>query len=318
MKLEKIKDQILYGLRAFLNARHMDTESVEKEKGLGEIKANAQGDLQRPLKGKTIFITGGSRGIGLEIALKAARDGANVVIAAKTTEPHPKLPGTIFTAASEIEKAGGKCLALKLDVRDGDQIKKIVDQAAEHFGGIDILLNNASAIFLEKTPHLSMKQFDLMQQVNTRGTFFASQACYPHLKKSSNPHILVLSPPINFSPPWLEDHLGYTLSKYGMSMCVVGLSREWKKNGIAVNALWPRTTIATAAVKNMPMGEMLTSMSRHPRIMADAAYQILIRDSQQCTGKFFLDDEVLRGAGVTDLEQYSVNPGSKLQVDLFL
>ncbi|MBI2520837.1 MAG: NAD(P)-dependent oxidoreductase [Bdellovibrio sp.] len=270
------------------------------------------------LRGKTLFITGGSRGIGLEIALRAARDGANIVIAAKTTEPHAKLKGTIHTAAEEIEKVGGKALALKLDVRDVDQIDEVVKKAAEHFGGIDILINNASAIYLEKTPHLSAKQYDLMQQVNVRGTFFASKSCYPYLSKAMNPHILTLSPPINMNPPWAGDHLGYTLSKYGMSLCVLGLAQEWHKEGFAVNALWPHTTIATAAIENMPMGEVIYNRSRHPKIMADAAYQILIRNAKNCSGNFFIDDQVLKTAGVEDFEQYSMKAGAKLQPDLFL
>ncbi|MEK6623899.1 MAG: NAD(P)-dependent oxidoreductase [Bdellovibrionota bacterium] len=276
------------------------------------------GEVVGDLRAKTLFITGGSRGIGLEIALRAARDGANIIIAAKTAEPHAKLKGTIYTAAAEIEKAGGKALALKLDVRDVDQIEQMTKQAAEHFGGIDILINNASAIFLEKTPHLSLKQYDLMQQVNVRGTFFASKSCYPYLKKSMNPHILTLSPPINMNPPWAGDHLGYTLSKYGMSLCVAGLAQEWHNEGIGVNALWPHTIIATAAIENMPIGDVLCARSRHPKIMADAAYQILIRNAKTCSGNFFVDDEVLKTAGIEDFEQYSIKPGAKLQPDLFL
>ncbi|HAZ14553.1 MAG TPA: short chain dehydrogenase [Bdellovibrionales bacterium] len=309
-KIDQLGDKVLFVASSFLSAQRFKASDIKASAGLGEVV----GDL----RGKTIFVTGGSRGIGLEIALRAARDGANIIIAAKTTEPHAKLKGTIHTAAEEIEKAGGKALALKLDVRDPEQIELAVKKAAEHFGGIDILINNASAIFLEKTPYLSPKQYDLMQQVNVRGTFFASKSCYPYLKKSMNPHILTLSPPINMNPPWAGDHLGYTLSKYGMSLCVLGLAQEWRQEGIAVNALWPHTTIATAAIENMPMGDVLCARSRHPKIMADAAYQILIRNAKTCSGNFFIDDEVLKTAGVEDFEQYSVKAGAKLQPDLFL
>ena len=309
-QISRLKSKIIYGLRSYLSAQDFSSDDVKTEAGLGKISGS--------LKGKTLFITGGSRGIGLQIALRAAADGANIVIAAKTSDPHPKLPGTIFSAAKEIEAAGGKALPLKVDVRDHEQVKAAMEKAAEHFGGIDILVNNASAIYMEKTPHLKLKEFDLMQQVNTRGTFLSSQLCYPYLRKSSNPHILTLSPPINLAPPWLGEHLGYTLSKYGMSLCVMGLAQEWKADGIAVNALWPRTTIATAAIKNMPMGEILCDRSRTPQIMADAAYQILIRNSKTCTGHFFIDDEVLKGSGEENFEKYSVKPGAKLQPDLFL
>jgi len=309
-EISRIKSKIIYGVRSYLEARHFSSDEVKQANGLGEISGN--------LKGKTIFITGGSRGIGLQIALRAAEDGANIVIAAKTADPHPKLPGTIYSAAKEIEAAGGKALPLQVDVRDVEQVKRAMEKAAQHFGGIDILVNNASAIDLEKTPHLTPKKFDLMHQVNTRATFMSSQACYPYLQKSSNPHILVLSPPINLAPHWLGEHLGYTLSKYGMSLCVIGLSQEWRADGIAVNALWPRTTIATAAIQHMPMGDLLCARSRQPLIMADAAYQILIRNSKTCSGNFFIDDEVLKNSGVEDLEKYNVKPGAKLQPDLFL
>jgi len=309
-QLQKISDKILYAARAYINARYFDPKHLKQAQGLGEVVGN--------LKGKTLFISGGSRGIGLEIAKRAAQDGANIVIAAKTTEPHSKLEGTIYSAAEEIEKLGGHALALKVDIRHQEQIVEAVDKAVSHFGGIDILINNASAICLEKTPHLSAKQFDLMHQVNVRGTFLCGQACYPHLQKSSNPHVLTLSPPINLSPPWLGDHLGYTISKYGMSMCVLGWAQEWGREKIASNALWPQTTIATAAIKNMPMGETLASMSRTPKIMADAAYQILIRHSATTTGQFFIDDQVLKAAGVENFDDYSVVAGNKLQMDLFL
>ena len=308
--MSRLLDKARYGIRSFLSAKRFDSASV----ATGALSGAPIGNL----KGKTLFITGASRGIGLEIALKAAADGANIVIAAKTADAHPKLPGTIYSAAEAVEKAGGKALAIQLDVRDAALVQKAVDSAAAHFGGIDILVNNASAIYLEKTPHVTAKQYDLMQQVNVRGTFFTSQACYPYLKKAKNPHVLVLSPPINLQPPWLGDHLAYTLSKYGMSMCVLGLAQEWASEGIAVNGLWPRTTIATAAIQHMPMGDFLMNRSRKPQIMADAAYQIFIRDSRGNTGKLLMDDEVLASAGITDLEQYSVQPGSKLQPDLFI
>ena len=308
--LEKFGDKALYVARSYLSAKHFDSKATAEAKGLGEVVGN--------LKGKTIFISGGSRGIGLEIALRCARDGANIVIGAKTVETHAKLEGTIFTAAKEIERAGGQALPLKLDVRDSDQVKAAVDQAAAHFGGIDILINNASAIYLEKTPNLTSKQFDLMHQVNVRGTFFCGQACYPYLKKSSNAHILVLSPPINLNPPWLGDHVAYTISKYSMSMCVLGWNQEWGSQGIGINALWPQTTIATAAIKNMPVGDFISKRSRHPKIMADAAYQILIRNSRTCSGNFFIDDQVLKSIGVSDFDQYMIAPGNKLQPDLFL
>lgn len=270
------------------------------------------------LSGKTLFITGGSRGIGKAIALRAARDGANVVIAAKTAEPHPKLPGTIYSAAEEIEAAGGKALPLVVDVRDEDVVGAAVDKAVETFGGIDVLVNNASAIMLTGTLQTPMKRFDLMHQVNVRGTFLCSQKCLPHLKKAANPHILTLSPPLNMNPRWFANHVAYTMAKYGMSMCVLGMAEEFKRAGVAVNALWPRTTIATAAVKNLLGGDAMINASRTPEIMADAAWQILTADSRETTGNFFIDEEVLSAAGVEDFEQYAVVPGTKLVVDLFL
>lgn len=269
------------------------------------------------LAGRTLFITGASRGIGKAIALRAAADGANVVIAAKTTEPHPKLPGTIYTAAEEVEAAGGKALALPVDVRSEEQVREAVEKAVATFGGIDALVNNASAISLTGTLETPMKRFDLMWEVNARGTFLCSQACIPHLKRSPNPHILTLSPPINLDPKWFERHLAYTLSKYGMSLCVLGMAAELAKDGVAVNALWPRTVIATAALA-MLGGAAAPENCRKPEIVADAAHAILTRDSRCCTGNFYIDDDVLREAGVTDFERYAVEPGAPLRPDLFL
>ena len=270
------------------------------------------------LKGKTIFITGASRGIGKAIGLRAARDGANIIIAAKTTEPHPKLPGTIYTAAAEIEAAGGKALACAVDVRFEDQIQAAVAKAVETFGGIDILVNNASAISLTGTLATPMKRFDRMHQVNVRGTFACSQACIPYLLKAENPHILNISPPLNLAPRWFGPHGAYTMAKYGMSLCVLGMAEEFREQGLAVNALWPRTIIATAAIMNLLGGEAVIQVSRKPEIMADAAHAILTRASRSCTGNFFLDEEVLRAAGVTDLSQYEMQPGAELMPDLFL
>jgi len=270
------------------------------------------------LKGKTIFIAGASRGIGKAIGLRAARDGANVVIAAKTTEPHPKLPGTIHSAAAEIEAAGGKALACAVDIRFEDQIQAAVAKAVETFGGIDILVNNASAISLTGTLATPLKRFDLMHQVNARGTFACSQACIPHLLKAANPHILNIAPPLNLAPRWFAPHGAYTIAKYGMSLCVLGMAEEFREQGLAVNALWPRTVIATAAVMNLLGGEAVVQVSRKPEIMADAAHAILTRPSRSCTGNFFLDEDVLRAAGVTDLSQYAIQPGAELMPDLFI
>ena len=271
----------------------------------------------KTLAGMTMFITGGSRGIGRSIALRAAKDGANVVIASKTAEPHPQLEGTIFTVAKEIEDAGGTALPIAMDARDDEQLQAAVELTVKTFGGIDILLNNASAIQLTSTLKTPMKRFDLMFDVNVRATFAASQACLPHLKEGKNPHILMLSPPLNMNPKWFKNHCAYTMSKYGMSMCVLGMSEEFKSAGIAVNALWPRTTIATAAV-NMLGGEALMKSSRKPEIMADAAHAILTRASASCTGNFFIDDEVLAEEGVTNLDGYAVTPGGTLIPDFFL
>ena len=265
------------------------------------------------LLGKRIFVTGGSRGIGLAIALRAAKDGASIAIAAKTADPHPKLPGTIFTAAKEIEAAGGKALAIQCDIRDENQISAAVEKAAAEFGGLDIVINNASAINLTNTESTPAKKFDLMMGVNTRGTFLTSQAALPYLKKSSqdghNPHILMLSPPLSMKGKWFKPHLAYTMAKYGMSMCVLGLAEELKRDGIGVNALWPRTAIDTAALAMIPGVDV--AFCRTPEIISDSAYIILNRSGKECTGNFFIDDEVLASEGVTDLDKYAVVPGTK-------
>jgi citronellol/citronellal dehydrogenase len=271
---------------------------------------------QPSLSGKTLIITGASRGIGLAIALRAARDGGNVVIAAKTETAHPKLPGTIYTAAAEIEAAGGKALPLVVDIRFEDQVYRAVDQAVRHFGGIDILVNNASAISLTGTLQTAMKRYDLMMGVNVRGTFLCSQACLPHLKKAANPNILTLSPPLDMRAKWFAPHLAYTMAKYGMSMCVLGMAEEFRDAGVAVNALWPRTIIATAALQVIPGAE--AERGRTPEIVAEAAWHILTCDSRRTTGNFFIDDEVLAGAGITDLSRYSVAEGRPLKPDLFV
>ena len=273
------------------------------------------------LAGKKIFVTGGSRGIGLAIAIRAAKDGAMIAIAAKTNEPNPKLPGTIHTAASEITAAGGKALAIQCDLRDENQISAAVDQAAKEFGGIDILINNASAINLTPTLQTPAKRFDLMFDVNVRGTFLTSQAALPHLQESAkagrNPHILTLSPPLSMKAKWFRNHVAYTMAKYGMSMCVLGMAEEFKREKIAVNALWPRTAIDTAALAMIPGVD--TAACRTPEILADAAYIILNRDSASCSGNFFVDDEVLASEGITDLEKYSVVPGTTdFLLDFFL
>ncbi len=270
------------------------------------------------LSGKTLFITGASRGIGKAIALRAARDGANVVIAAKTESPHPKLEGTIHTAAAEIEAAGGKALAVACDVRSEEQIALAVEKAVARFGGLDVLVNNASAIFLAGTAETPMKRWDLMHQVNARGTFACSQACLPHLARAKNPHILNLSPPLSLEPKWFAPHVAYTISKFGMSLCVLGMAEELRERGIAVNALWPRTMIATAAVQNLLGGDEAMAISRKPEIVADAAHAILLRDSRSCTGNFFIDEKVLAEEGVTDLSSYSMVPGGELANDLFV
>ena len=273
------------------------------------------------LKDKRIFVTGGSRGIGLAIALRAAADGAQVAIAAKTADPHPKLPGTIFTAADEIKAAGGTALPIQCDIRDEEQIAQAIEKTVSEFGGLDILINNASAINLTSTLATPAKRFDLMFDVNVRGTFLTSQAAIPHLKDSAkagrNPHILTLSPPLSMKAKWFKNHVAYTMAKYGMSMCVLGMSEEFRRDGIAVNALWPRTAIDTAALQMIPGID--TAACRKPEILADAAYEILKRTSAECTGNFFVDDEVLASEGITDLEKYSVVPGTKdFLLDFFL
>ncbi len=274
------------------------------------------------LGGRTLLVTGASRGIGLAIALRAARDGANVAIAAKTTEPHPSLPGTIFTAAEQVEQAGGRALALAVDVRDEGQVAAAVEQTVARFGGIDVLVNNASAISLTDTPRTTMKRFDLMHQVNVRGTFLCSKLCVPHLERSANPHVLMISPPLNFTERWFAPHVAYSISKYGMSLCVLGLAGELRGRGIAVNSLWPRTIIGTAALQVAMAGleEEHRRRARDPRIMADAAHVILTRRSRDFTGHFCIDEEVLRAVGETDLSRYRPAdiPEEQLLPDLFL
>lgn len=269
-------------------------------------------------KDKTVIITGASRGIGKAIGLRLAQEGANIVIASKSVEENPKLGGTIFSAAAEMEAAGGKALAVQCDIRFEDQVQNAVDKAVERFGGIDILVNNASAINLLPTEQTEPKRYDLMYDINVRGTFMMSRACIPHLKNGTNAHILNLSPPINMDLKWFEKHLAYTISKYDMTMIALGLSAELKKYNIAANSLWPRTTIATAAVNNLLGGEMLMKMSRIPEIMADAAYYILSKPSTACTGNIFIDEAVLAAEGITDLDKYSVVPGGRLYNDLFM
>jgi citronellol/citronellal dehydrogenase len=270
------------------------------------------------LRGKTLFITGASRGIGLAIGLRAARDGANVAIIAKTDQPHPKLPGTIHTAAKEIEAAGGKGLPIACDIRFEDQVAAAVAKTVETFGGIDILVNNASAISLTGTESTDMKRYDLMHGINTRGTFMCSKHCIPALKKAANPHVLNLSPPLNMETRWFAPHVAYTMAKFGMSMCVLGMAGEYKSAGIAFNALWPRTTIATAAIQNLLGGAAAMKGSRKPEIMGDAAYVIFNRPAKECTGNFFVDDEVLASTGKTDLSEYAVDPTAPLLPDFFV
>jgi citronellol/citronellal dehydrogenase len=270
------------------------------------------------LKGKTLFITGASRGIGLAIALRAARDGASIAIAAKTETPHPKLEGTIHTAALEIEKAGGRALPLVVDVRDEAAVKQAIDATASRFGGIDIVINNASAISLTPAARTEMKRFDLMHQINTRGTFMVSKFAIPYLEKAANPHILMMSPPLDMAEKWFAPHTAYTMAKFGMSLVVLGLAGELREKGIAVNALWPRTTIATAAIKNLLGGEAIMRMSRKPEILADAAYLIFQKPSRSFTGKFLIDDTFLAGEGLRDFEPYRVDPSQPLSPDFFV
>ena len=264
-----------------------------------------------------MVMSGGSRGIGLAIAIRAAQDGARVTLIAKTAEPHPRLEGTIYTAAAEIEKAGGECLPVVGDVRDDASVQAAVQQTVERFGGVDIVVNNASAIDLADPESLPMKRYDLMQDINTRGTYVLSSTCIPHLKRAENAHILTLSPPLNLNPRWFAPNLAYTIAKYGMSLCTLGFAENYRADGIAANSLWPRTTIATAAIQNLLGGEEAMRRARHPRIMADAAHAILTRPSRECTGQFFIDDEVLAEEGVTDLSGYGGVEG-QLQPDVFL
>ena len=270
------------------------------------------------LKDKTLFITGASRGIGLAIGLRAARDGANVVIAAKTAEPHAKLPGTVYTAAQEVEAAGGRALPLVVDVRDEAAVREGIDKAVAAFGGLDIVVNNASAIGLTPTPQTDMKRFDLMHQVNARGTYMVSKFAIPHLEKASNPHILMLSPPLDMSERWFAPHLAYSLAKYGMSLCVLGLAGELRSRGIAVNALWPRTTIATSAIRNLLGGDAIMRASRSPEIIADAAYALFNKPARSITGQFLIDDVFLAREGVTDFERYRIDPSVPLAPDFFV
>jgi citronellol/citronellal dehydrogenase len=270
------------------------------------------------LTGKTLFITGASRGIGLAIGLRAARDGANIVIAAKTAEPHKKLPGTVFSAAEAVEKAGGKALPLVLDIRDAEAVKAGVEQAAAHFGGIDICVNNASAIQLSGTLATDVRRYDLMHQVNARGTFIVTRACAPFLKQAANPHVLMLSPPLDMSPRWFAGHVAYTMAKYGMSMCVLGMAEEFRDEGVAVNALWPRTGIATAAIEFALTGEEGMKHCRTPDIIAEAAYAIFNKPARECTGNFFIDDVLLYAEGERDFDKYRVDPSKDLMPDFFV
>ena len=278
--------------------------------------------MKRNLEGKTLFITGGSRGIGLAIAVRAAQDGASIAIAAKTVDPHPKLPGTIHSAAAAIEQAGGNALAIACDIRDEAAVRAAVAATAARFGGIDILVNNASAISLTGTAATTLKRFDLMFGVNVRGTFLCAQACLPHLQASAaagrNPHILTLAPPLNMDAKWFRDHAAYTMAKYGMSMCVLGMAEEFRNDGIGVNALWPRTVIATAAIAMIPGAAERVDMMRRPEILADAAHAVLVRDARTTTGNFFIDEDVLIEAGIADFGRYAIKPGAALLPDLFL
>jgi citronellol/citronellal dehydrogenase len=275
--------------------------------------------VSRTLEGQTLFISGASRGIGLAIAVRAARDGANVALIAKTAEPHPKLEGTVYTAAEAIEAAGGRALPIVGDIRDDQQVADAVEATVEKFGGIDIAINNASAINLSGTEAMDMKRYDLMQDINTRGTYVVSKACVPHLKRSGNPHVLTLSPPISLQPRWLGGHIAYTIAKYGMSLCTLGMAEEFRGDGIAFNALWPKTLVATAAVQNLLGGDAAMAKSRKPEIVADAAYAVLTRDSRQYTGNLALVEDVLAEEGVTDLSVYSYGGSdAELQADLFV
>jgi citronellol/citronellal dehydrogenase len=270
------------------------------------------------LKQKTIFVSGASRGIGLAIALRAAKDGANVALIAKTADPHPKLEGTVYTAAEQIEEAGGQALPIVGDIRNEDEVEAAVEQTVDRFGGIDIAINNASAINLAGTEALEMKRYDLMQDINTRGTFVVSKHCVPHLRNAENPHVLTLSPPLSLDPKWAKNHVGYTLAKYGMSLCTLGMAEEFREDGIAFNSLWPRTLVATAAVQNLLGGDEAMAKSRKPEVVSDSAYAVLTRPSRECTGNFFLCEDVLAEEGVTDLSGYSYVEDADLQTDLFV
>ena len=270
------------------------------------------------LKNKTLFVSGASRGIGLAIAKRAAKDGANIILAAKTAEPHPKLPGTIYTAAGEIIEEGGQALPIICDIRDEENVRDAVNKGLDRFGGIDICVNNASAIQLTGTLQTDMKRYDLMNQINARGTFLVSKVCLPHLLKSDNPHILNLSPPLDMDPKWFGPHVAYTMAKFGMSLCVLGMAEEFKEEGVAVNALWPRTAVATAAIKNTLGGDSIMNISRSPEIMADAAYLILTKNSKEFTGNFCIDDNLLADNGVTDFSKYAQVPFSELAPDFFV
>jgi citronellol/citronellal dehydrogenase len=282
------------------------------------VRQATEYEVTNTLQGKTLFITGASRGIGLAIARRAVRDGANVAVVAKTDRPHPRLPGTVHTAVEEINKAGGNGLACMCDIRFEEQVRAAVERTVATFGGIDVLINNASAIHLSGTLDTPMKRYDLMHDVNVRGTFLCSLVCLPHLLKASNPQILNISPPLNLEARWFAPHLAYTMAKFGMSLCVLGMAEEFKQQGVAVNALWPKTVIATAAVQNLLGGSTVVNRSRRPEIMADAAHLVLTRSSRECTGNFFIDEEVLRQAGITDFDKYAVTPGSDLIPDFFV
>ena len=270
------------------------------------------------LKNKTLLISGASRGIGKAIALRAAQDGANIAVVAKTVKPHPKLEGTIYTAVEEINAAGGQGLACQADIRDEDQVEAAVAQTVSEFGGIDIVINNASAIQLTGTLETAMKRYDLMHSVNVRGTYLLTQKCLPHLLKADNPHILTISPPLNLEAKWFGPHVAYTMSKFGMSLCILGFAEEFREQGVAANALWPKTTIATAAIQNLLGGDELMKRSRKPSMMGDAAHAVLTRDSRECTGNFFIDEEALAQAGITDLDDYAVEKGAELAPDFFV
>jgi len=317
---QSLSSQQLHGFDEMKKITSSKT-STPKVDGYKIIREMTQVGSLKSLKGKTLFITGASRGIGLAIGLRAAREGANVIIAAKTVTEDPRLPGTIYTAADEIRRAGGRALAVQCDIRSEQQVKAAIEAGVKEFGGIDICVNNASAISLTSTEKTDMKKYDLMNSINTRGTFLVSKLCIPYLRKSSNPHIINLSPPLNMEEKWFDHHVAYTIAKFGMSMCVLGMAGEFREEGIAVNSLWPLTMIATAAVQNLLGGSDSVSKSRTPEIMGDAAYVIMTSDSRKVTGNFFIDEEVLRASGVKDFSKYAVTPGtpdSELGLDFFV